>query len=457
VTACGLRADLLDKACASGKAPALAALRQRASLAATIATPALDCLAAHASLFLGVPPGEHGIRGPASDVAAPAGASFVAAARSRGAATAAFLSRPLVARAGAGGDADFGFALYDLPPIERFSVASFGDDAAALETRRDDDRTLAAALAWLAHAGTPFLLWLELDALALDSDAPAARLEEAALARIAAVDRAVAQLTAELARAGRDRRTCLLLTADHGEAFGESGAFGHRVALDVVSRVPLLVVDPDDANGWKSDPPADLTALGARLIARFGGRAPPAAPRRPLDRANPFDCDGPLTLEFERGRPPLTDAAARAALPRLREALAANPDVLPIAEHYLAALHALDPPSAEEAAELRSARTRWLERVAFGMPRRPLAAALFSRFGGEIGATPDRREAAALQAVRAAPWYFPAVRALAVALSMRAPARAAAAIAEFGRTAPLAPAARAEFAELLEKTHLGPR
>lgn len=455
MTACGLRADLLERACASGAAPAIATLRRRASLAATIATPALDCLAAHASLFLGVPPARHRIRGPASDVAAPAGASFVAAAKARGAATAAFLSRPLVARGGRGGDADFGFALYDLPPIERFSVASFGDDAAALEPRRDDDRTLAAALAWLAHAGTPFLLWIELDALALDTDAPAARLEEAALARIAAVDRAVAQLTAELARAGRDRRTCLVLTADHGEALGEDGAFGHRLAADVVTRVPLLVLDPDDANGWRSDPPADLTALGARLRARFDGSAPPAAPRPPIDRANPFEFDGPLALEFERGRPPLTEAAARAALPRLRAALAANPDVLPIAEHYLAALHALDAPTDEEAAELRSARTKWLELVAFGMPRRPLAAALFSRYGGELGATPERREAAAQQAVRAAPWYFPAVRALAVALSMKAPTRAAAMLEEFGRTAPLAPAAQAEFQELLEKTHLG--
>jgi hypothetical protein len=44
------------------------------------------------------------------------------------------------------------------------------------------------------------------------------------------------------------------------------------------------------------------------------------------------------------------------------------------------------------------------------------------------------------------------VRALAVSLSLRAPARAVAAMDEFGSTAPLAPAAHAEFMKNLELT-----
>jgi sulfatase-like protein len=452
VTACGLRGDLLEKACATGEAPAIAALRGESNFAGTIATPAVDCLAAHASLFLGVPPSEHRIRGPASDVAAAAGSSFVSMARARRAATAAFLSRPLVARAPAWGEVDFGFALYDLPPIDHFSVSMFGADAAALEPRRDDDATLAAALAWLAHAGTPFLLWVELDALEIETGDTTAE-----HGRIATLDHAVMALRRELRRAGRDRRTCFILTADHGEALGDGDppAFGHRLPLDGVARVPLIVADPEARAPW-SDPPADLTALGARLMARFGGRAPPIAPAPPpIDRSNPFDFDGPLSEKIERGSPPLTEEAARAALPRLREAIAARPDVLPIAEQYLAALHALESPNDDEQAELQAARSKWLERVAFGMPHRPLAAALFSRYGGELGATPERREAAAEQAVRAAPWYFPAVRALAVALSLRAPTRAADVLEKFGATAPLSPAARDEFKRQLERTHLG--
>ena len=454
VTACGLRADDLfdEQVQREFDAPSIAALRAESIFAGCIATPAVDCLAAHASLFLGVPPRDHRIRGPASDVAAAAGTSFISAARARGAATAAFLSRPLVARGPAGSEVDFGFALYDLPPIEHFSLSMFGDDAAALEPRRDDDVTLAAALAWLAHAGTPFVLWVQLDALRIEGDDPSGK-----RSRLPSIDHAVAELRRELRRAGRDRHTCFILTADHGEALGEGDppAFGHRRPVDGVARVPLIVADPEERERW-IDPPADLTALGARLMARFGGRVPALAPNRPpIEASNPFDFDGPLASEFERGRPPLDDAAARAALPHLREAIAANPDLLPIAEHYLAALHALDAPSDDEAAELRAARSKWLERVAFGMPRRPLAAALYSRFGGELGATPERREAAAEQAVRAAPWYFPAVRALAVSLEFKAPARAVAVLENFGASAPLTPAAREEFARQLAKTHLG--
>jgi hypothetical protein len=441
VTACGLRADLLEAACASGTAPALAQLEADAAVAATIATNALDCLPAHASLFFGAAPAS------ATDE------SFVAAAAARGARTAAFTARTRVARgAGAG---DFGFATCELPPIERFSLSMFGDEAAALEPRRDDDATVAAALAWLAHAGTPFVLWVELDALALDGDAPGEGLRDAALRRIAAVDRAVAALRRELTRADRNLRTCFVLTADHGEALGEEGAFGHRRPLDAVVRVPLRIVDPEEPGRWRVAPPRDLATLGAQLRARLRGEAAGAATATnaaALDRSNAFDFDGPLALDYERGRPPLTDHAAHAALPRLRADVAARPDVLPIAEHYLVALHALDAPSAEEAAELAAARVKWLERVAFGMPHRPLAASLFARFGKEVGATPERREAAALQAVRAAPWYFPAVRALAVSFSLRAPARAVAAMEEFGATAPLAPAAHAEFVKNLELT-----
>ena len=66
VTACGLRCDLLEEACRSGATPALARLRADASFASTVTTPSCDCLAAHASLFLGARRPRH--RRPASDV-----------------------------------------------------------------------------------------------------------------------------------------------------------------------------------------------------------------------------------------------------------------------------------------------------------------------------------------------------------------------------------------------------
>jgi hypothetical protein len=81
VTACGLRSDLLEEACARGSTPALARLRADAAFAATVTTTSLDCLAAHAALPARAPP--IGIVGPASDVLPARGSSLVATAARR--------------------------------------------------------------------------------------------------------------------------------------------------------------------------------------------------------------------------------------------------------------------------------------------------------------------------------------------------------------------------------------
>jgi hypothetical protein len=460
VTACGLRSDLLEEACTRGSTPALARLRADAAFAATVTTTSLDCLAAHAGLFLGARAAELGIVGPASDVLPARGSSLVATAAARGARSAAFLSRMLVDRGDAEGEPDLGFAQYDLPPIARFGRKMFGAEAAALSPRRDDDATLAAALAWLHGAATPFVLWIELDLLALETGAPAERLRETAERRLATLDRAIAALRAELSRVDRDRRTTLVLTADHGEALGEEGAYGHRAPLACVACVPLWIVDPDAPGSWSRGSIATLADFAPALLARWD-RQPPSAVAPSAARPGPLAArldhelayDGPLPLDYERGTPPLTEEEARARLPQIRKDLAARPDALPIAEHYLAALSALESPSDDEAKELRDAQSRWLAALAAGLPRRPLAAALFARVGGDLDASPARREEAARAAVRAAPWYFPAVRTLA-ALQQQSlqPQRALATLERFGAAAPLAPAARAEFEQQLERT-----
>ena len=467
VTACGLRCDLLDEACRSGATPALARLRADAAFASPVTTPSSDCLAAHASLFLGARAAELGIVGPASDVLPARGSSWVSVAAARGARTAAFLSRMLVDRGDVDGESDFGFAALDLPPLERFGVKTFGSDAAALSPRRDDEATLAAALAWLHRAATPFVLWIELDALALETGAPAERLREAAGLRLAALDRAVAAIRAELARADRDRRTTLVLAADHGEALGEESTFGHRAPLACVACVPLWIVDPDAPDAWRGGAIASLADFAPRLLARWSGAPPPAASSAGATGElagavagavagrtdHEFAYAGPLALDYEHGTPPLTEEEARARLPRIRADLAARPDALPIAEHYVAALAALEAPTDDEERERRDAQARWLERVAAGMPRRPLAAVLLARAGGELDVSPARREEAARAAVRAAPWYFPAVRALAVLQQQSLqPQRALATLERFGATAPLSPAARVEFEKQIELT-----
>ena len=62
---------------------------------------------------------------------------------------------------------------------------------------------------------------------------------------LASLDRELGRLIAELKRRGVYERTVLIVTADHGEQFGEHGEFGHGLSLyQPEIHVPLLIVYP---------------------------------------------------------------------------------------------------------------------------------------------------------------------------------------------------------------------
>lgn len=65
-------------------------------------------------------------------------------------------------------------------------------------------------------------------------------------------DATIGTLIAHLRDAGLLRRTLVVITADHGEAFGETGYFTHGPKLDEAAmRVPLVIRLPDDFRGAK--------------------------------------------------------------------------------------------------------------------------------------------------------------------------------------------------------------
>lgn len=74
-----------------------------------------------------------------------------------------------------------------------------------------------------------------------------------------AADRRVERIVAEFQRSGRWDNTLLVLTSDHGQAFGEQGILFHMLRLsEALTRVPLLVRrpggehGPSSAAGWAS-------------------------------------------------------------------------------------------------------------------------------------------------------------------------------------------------------------
>jgi arylsulfatase A-like enzyme len=200
------------------------------------------------------------------------------------------------------------------------------------------------------------------------------------------LDQEVGRLLAFLEAQPDGGRTCIIVTADHGEALGEHDRLGHNCVLyDQVLHVPLIVRFPTASGPWAPaaqpavDPrPIPLVGLMPMVLslAGGGGPAPPAGSGRDTMVAT-VDCfsaeDGPpsygasgaalvtdgLKYIEEAGRPPLLFDLDRDP-DEGRDLAAARP---------------------AEADRLRAELARWRE----GMRRVPAAA-------GDVGLT-DRDDA----------------------------------------------------------------
>jgi arylsulfatase A-like enzyme len=94
------------------------------------------------------------------------------------------------------------------------------------------------------------------------------------LASLAIVDRAVGHLRRRLAALGLDRRTSIVLTADHGDGFGEHETWGHGVTVyEELIRVPLLVHVPGVAPR-RVDRDVSLIDLGPTVLDLMGQPTP---------------------------------------------------------------------------------------------------------------------------------------------------------------------------------------
>jgi arylsulfatase A-like enzyme len=195
------------------------------------------------------------------------------------------------------------------PPQER-------DDAAF--SRRDAATIHAEALDWLDQRSSPdrpfflFLnhfdahdpylsdcadvarqeqVWLQRWHACPKSDLPGERVRRARErydACVEALDRRLGELISELDRRGALANTLLIVTSDHGELFGERGAFLHGPDLHrEATHVPLVIVPPGTAAlaGRRIAEPVSLRELPA-TIADLTGTDPAgvAFPGRSLAR-----------------------------------------------------------------------------------------------------------------------------------------------------------------------------
>ena len=235
-------------------------------------------LPSHSNILSGRHPFGHGVRDNAG-FRFPRGTDTLATILERqGYRTAAFVSAfTLDSRFGL----DAGFDVYDDGFAEGDAPAAF-----ALPERPGAE-TVAAARRWLDQNGSrPYFCWVHL----YDPHAPyqppepyASRFpDDAYRGEVAAADAALGGLVAGALSAGREGRTLIVLTGDHGESLGEHGEKTHGIfAYEATLHVPLILFAPrlmaarvvEDEVGHVDVLPTVLDALGMPRPAGLPGRS----------------------------------------------------------------------------------------------------------------------------------------------------------------------------------------
>ncbi len=168
-----------------------------------------------------------------------------------------------------------GFQAYDDDMTDRYHMVN---------NMRPGDETVDRALAWLeTHGDEPFFLWVHLfDAhapyddrgISLEPNPGGTRPPDSRKA-VRAYDQEIAFADAQMGRLldhlqARDLMdaTLLVVTADHGESFGEHGENGHgRHLYETTQQVPLVLAHPSLGRGRVSDLPVSTLDITPTVLA----------------------------------------------------------------------------------------------------------------------------------------------------------------------------------------------
>jgi choline-sulfatase len=267
ITVDTLRADRLGAyGYARARTPNLDALAQAGTLFERAHAAAPVTLPSHATILTGRYPPGHGSRDNGMRVSADV-PTLATTLHAGGVKTAAFVAAfPLDHQFGL----NRGFDVYG----DRIPRATDG----RLENERPASHVVDDAIAWLRQLAPspqpppPFFLWVHLFEPHApygdpSSGRPAAdRYDD----EIATVDREVGRLLAALGPARGD--TIVVVTGDHGEAFGEHGEYAHSIFVyDTTLRVPLLVSGPGVRPTTHVADPVTLADLAPTVMRLLGG------------------------------------------------------------------------------------------------------------------------------------------------------------------------------------------
>lgn len=198
-------------------------------------------LPSHANILSGRYPFDHGVRDNAGFRFPSGTATLATVLKARGYRTGAFVSAfPLDSRFGL----DHGFDVYD----DRFGDR--GSHTAFRMEERPGSETVAAAMRWLGAQGpSPTFCWVHVYEPHFPYVPPepfASRYrDDPYQGEVATADAILEPLLEPILDAGREGRTLVVMTADHGEARGEHGEMTHGIfAYEGTLRVPLVLYQP---------------------------------------------------------------------------------------------------------------------------------------------------------------------------------------------------------------------
>jgi hypothetical protein len=127
---------------------------------------------------------------------------------------------------------------------------------------------------------------------------------ESYFAEIQLVDQGLAQLMTALRDAGLEKRTVIVFSADHGEAFGEHGTRYHATTLyDELLRIPLIVHVPGQPPRVV-DEPVSLVDIPPTMLDLFGEPTPGVVMGQsllPFVRGGDQVISRPIAFESARG------------------------------------------------------------------------------------------------------------------------------------------------------------
>jgi arylsulfatase A-like enzyme len=237
-------------------------------------------LPAHASLFTGLLPAEHGVRDNLGyRLDAGRHATLAARLRERGYATGGAISA-WVLRGATGMGAGFDF-------YEDSIEAPAGVDVAGA-VQRPGGKTLDRLLPWLEQAqGRPFFLFFHIYEPHSPFEPPEpwkSRYADPYDGEVAASDAIVGRLLDELRRRGVYDRALVVFLSDHGEGLGDHGEEFHGILLyREVLRVPLVVKLPGQARAAQRVPaPVPLVDVAPTLLEAAGVDLPKGLAGRSL-------------------------------------------------------------------------------------------------------------------------------------------------------------------------------